>query len=304
MKFPSCHLFLTNPVQLHTLRCRRGPYAPKSSRCYAKKCLQPPEIWIDMCFTYIVELILAQTGRQLRRGHLASLAQKTKQRSTDWTSSCLSNNDWRHFIHGNHCACIHSCSRECLALCRFNKVSRNIRHKHRDKQTKHLGSAILSTDCNCAQKSRCLQSKTVPTTGHDVLSAKGALDLNRFKKGLSCQKQRETHGERQLLFFYFEKWTWTFLFANCPPRAAFTYTHTFRRGGGTYAQNSTPSPCKTLEWTSQLSSSHVLPIQRGSDSRPTWRKQANLAWTSKQPPTHPTSSCSSKPCTTSVDAIS
>ena len=35
-------------------------------------------------------------------------------------------------------------------------------------------------------------------------------------------------------------------------------------------------------WTSQLSSWHVLPIHRRSDSRPTWRPQANLARTSKQ----------------------
>ena len=62
-----------------------------------------------------------------------------------------------------------------------------------------------------------------------------------------------------------------------------TYIHTLRRGGGPYAPNSTPSPCKTIAWTSQLSSSHVRPIHRRSDCRPTWRQQANLARTSKQP---------------------
>ena len=60
-----------------------------------------------------------------------------------------------------------------------------------------------------------------------------------------------------------------------------TYIH-YGGAEALYAPNSTPSPCKTVAWTSQLSSSHVLPIHRRSDSRPTWRPQANLARTSKQ----------------------
>ena len=102
------------------------------------------------------------------------------------------------------------------------------------------------------------------------------------KKGPSCQQQSDTYGKRQLLFVHFEKWTWTFLHVNSSGRPPFTHIHTLRRGGGPYAPNSTPSPCKTVAWTSQLSSSHVLPIHRRSDSRPTWRPQANLARTSKQ----------------------
>ena len=91
------------------------------------------------------------------------------------------------------------------------------------------------------------------------------------KKGPSCQQQRDTYGKRQLLFVHFEKWTWTFLHVNSSGRPPFTHIHTLRRGGGPNAPNSTPSPCKTVAWTSQLSSSHVLPIHRRSDSRPTWR---------------------------------
>ena len=60
MSVPSCPLALTNPIQLHTLRCSGGPYAPKSSYRHAKTCLEPPDIQFDMCFTYIDELILAQ----------------------------------------------------------------------------------------------------------------------------------------------------------------------------------------------------------------------------------------------------
>ena len=60
MSVPSCHLALMNPIQLHTLRCSGGPYAPKSSHRHAKTFLEPPDIQFHMCFTYIDELILAQ----------------------------------------------------------------------------------------------------------------------------------------------------------------------------------------------------------------------------------------------------
>ena len=66
------------------------------------------------------------------------------------------------------------------------------------------------------------------------------------KKGPWCQQQSETYGERQLLFVYFEKWTWTFLFVNSPRPPPFTYIHTLRRGGGPYALNSTPRHAKPL----------------------------------------------------------
>ena len=83
---------------LHTLRCSVGPSAPKSSHRHAKTCLEPPDIWIDMCFTYIVELILAQIEDSCSGEHLANLARKSKQCPTDRTSSCSSSNDRRHFI--------------------------------------------------------------------------------------------------------------------------------------------------------------------------------------------------------------
>ena len=98
MNVPSCHLALTNPIQLHTLRCSGGPYAPKSSHRHAKTCLEPPDIWIDMCFTYIDELILAQIEDSCSWEHQTNLAQKSKQPPTDRSSSCWSGNDRRHFI--------------------------------------------------------------------------------------------------------------------------------------------------------------------------------------------------------------
>ena len=54
MKFPSCRLFLMNPVQLHTLRCRTGPYAPKASHCHAKSALNLPRYGlICVSLTYL-----------------------------------------------------------------------------------------------------------------------------------------------------------------------------------------------------------------------------------------------------------
>ena len=125
------------------------------------------------------------------------------------------------------------------------------------------------------------------------------------KKGPSCQQQSDTYGKRQLLFVHFEKWTWTFLHVNSSGRPPSTHIHTLRRGGGPYAPNSTPSPCKTVAWTSQLSSSHVLPIHRRGDSRPTWRPHRQILRERWSNFWHPTCSCSSKPCmrTTSMGAI-
>ena len=50
------------------------------------------------------------------------------------------------YIHCNQYACIHACSGESagVVLYHFIEVCRNIRHTHRELQTKHLGSAILS----------------------------------------------------------------------------------------------------------------------------------------------------------------
>ena len=69
LSVPSCPLALTNPIQLHTLRCSGGPYAPKPSHRHAKTCLEPPDILFDMCFTYIDELILAQIEDSCSREH-------------------------------------------------------------------------------------------------------------------------------------------------------------------------------------------------------------------------------------------
>ena len=111
---PSCHLASTNPIQLHTLRCSGGPYAPKSSHRHAKTCLEPPDIRIDMCLTYIDELILAQIEDSCSGEHYANLARKSKQPPTDRTSSCWV--EWQRqapfFVHGNHYACVHPCSDE------------------------------------------------------------------------------------------------------------------------------------------------------------------------------------------------
>ena len=95
MSVPSCPLALTNPIQLHTLRCSGGPYAPKSSHRHAKTCLFPSRYQLDMCFTYIDELILAQIedscSWELLRESRTNL-RKTKRllaRSSD---------DRRHFL--------------------------------------------------------------------------------------------------------------------------------------------------------------------------------------------------------------
>ena len=134
---PSCHPASTNPIQLHTLRCSGGPYAPKSSHRNAKTCLEPPDTRIDMCLSYIDELILAQIEDSCSGEHYANLARMLKQPPTDRTSSCSSGNDRRHFfIHCSHYACVHACSGESACsslpfLYHFIEVCRNIRHTHR-----------------------------------------------------------------------------------------------------------------------------------------------------------------------------
>ena len=111
---PSCHLTLTNPIQVHCLRCSGGPFAPKSSHRHAKRCLEPPDIWIDMYLTYIDELILAH----IEDSCSVEFARKSKQLPTDRTSSCSSYNDRRlFFIHGNHSACVHAYSGESTSAC-------------------------------------------------------------------------------------------------------------------------------------------------------------------------------------------
>ena len=95
---PSCHLASTNPIKLRTLRCSGGPYASKSIHRHAKTCLEPPDTRIDMCLTYIYELILAQIDNSCSGEHYASLARKSKQPPTDRTSSCSSGNDRRQFL--------------------------------------------------------------------------------------------------------------------------------------------------------------------------------------------------------------
>ena len=61
MNVPSCHLASTaTPFKYTLCAAARGPYAPKSSHGHAKACLEPPDIWIDMSFAYIGELLLAQ----------------------------------------------------------------------------------------------------------------------------------------------------------------------------------------------------------------------------------------------------
>ena len=143
---PLCHLTSTNPIQLHTLRCSESSYAPKSSRRHAKTCLELPDIWIYMCLTYIDELILTQTEDSCSGEHKANLARKSNQPPTDRTSSCSSGNDRRHFLSmaTTTPAYMHAQVRVQVVLYHFIEVCRNIRHTHREKQTKHLGSAILS----------------------------------------------------------------------------------------------------------------------------------------------------------------
>ena len=84
-----------------------------------------------------------------------------------------------------------------------------------------------------------------------------------------------------------------------------TYIRTRR---GLYGPNSTPSPWKTVAWMSLWTSSHVLPMQGGSDFRPVWRQcsgeqQASVSKVSKLRPTLWTFSCLSKLCTTAVGSI-
>ena len=107
MSVPSCPLALTNPIQLHTLRCSGGPYAPKSSHRHAKTCLEPPDIQFDMCFTHMDELILAQIKDGLQLGTSGKSCAKVEATSDRQIVFLLERQRQAPFyIHGNQYACV------------------------------------------------------------------------------------------------------------------------------------------------------------------------------------------------------
>ena len=110
MSVPSCPLALTNPIQLHTLRCSGGPYAPKSSHRHAKTCLFPSRYQFDMSFTYIDELILAQVAA----GNIRQILRDSVEATSDRQIVFLLERQRQapFYIHGNQYACVHACSGE------------------------------------------------------------------------------------------------------------------------------------------------------------------------------------------------
>ena len=60
MNVPSCHLAFTNPFNY--ILCDAAEVRMRRSQAIAtqERALNLPILWIDMCFTYIDELILAQ----------------------------------------------------------------------------------------------------------------------------------------------------------------------------------------------------------------------------------------------------
>ena len=220
--------------------------------------------------------------RQLQRGTLGKSCAKVEATSHRQNVFLLERQRQAPFyIHGNH---LHACSGESVVLYHFIEVCRNIRHTHRELQTKHLGSAILSIPLKMCSEEPIFVIKSSPSaTSPDVHSAEGAVDLNRYKKRPFMSTAK-----------WHLRWTATFarLFQemnmNVPScqlaATASIHSHTYITTGRrpVCPELHAIAMQNTVAWTSQLSSSHVLPIHRRSDSRPTWRQQANLARSSKQ----------------------
>ena len=99
---------------------------------------------------------LRPNWRQLQLGTLGKSCAKVEAIS-DRQIVFLLERQWQapFYIHGNQFARVHACSGESagVVLYHFIEVCRNIRHTHRELQTKHLGSAILSIPLQmCAEK--------------------------------------------------------------------------------------------------------------------------------------------------------
>ena len=94
------------------------------------------------------------------------------------------------------------------------------------------------------------------------------------------------HGECQLLFVYFEKWTWTFLLVNSSRRPPFPYIHILRRGGARmrrtprypYAKHLHESPNYQVHTCCQYIGEVILAQLDHEDNRQTLRERRSNLW--------------------------
>ena len=158
MSVPSCPLALTNPIQLHTLRCSEGPYAPKSSHRHAKTCLFPSRYQFDMSFTYIDELILAQVAagniRQILRESRSNLRQTDRLLARAATTGAI--------LYPWQPVCLRTCMLRCKCRCSslpfHRSVQKNSPHTSGldDYKQNILAVLFCRSHCKCPQRSQFL----------------------------------------------------------------------------------------------------------------------------------------------------
>ena len=161
MSVPSCPLALTNPIQLHTLRCSGGACAPKSSHRHAKTCLWTSRYSVWYVFHLHRWTDSRPNWRQLQLETLGKSCAKVEATSDRQIVFLLERQRQAPFyIHGNQYACVHACSGQVKVQVKFSTIS----SKCAEIFATHIGNykqnilAVLfcRSHCKCPQKSQFL----------------------------------------------------------------------------------------------------------------------------------------------------
>ena len=234
--------------------------------------------------------------RQLQRGTLGKSCAKVEATSDRQNVFLLERQRQApFFIHGNHYACVHACICSGESACALCTCSSLPFHRGVQKYSPHTPGITYKTSWQCdfvdlivnvlRRADICNQKYLLPPALMFILQ-KGLSASTGTKKvihvnskvtltvnGNFCSSISRNEHER------------SFLSTRRDGLHSLTYIH-YDGAEARVRRLGTPRhrhAKQLVAWWSQLSNSHVLPIHRGSDSRPTWREQANLARTSKQP---------------------